>query len=572
MRNEAVFWYDGGMFGQRLFSLVVLLILFASPVFARHVSAEQISQFQADYEIHSDGSVGVRETIIYDFGASERHGILRNIPYTKTNSDGQKFILAFADFSVADHSGSLMQFTQTKESDEYILKIGDPNRLVNGVQTYVISYNVRGGISYFSDHDELYWNVTGNSSTVPVLAVKSSITLPGNITENDIKVVCFTGYSLSRESDCDTAVARGAVSVQTRNFLPAQAGLTIVVGFPKGIVAVVEPQTDPLTTPLARMLIITVIIIAVTVWYILLPLYIIWRWYTYGRDPRPSIGTASVWFDAPKTKTHRRLLAAEVGTLTDETADMRDIIATIVDLARRGYLRIVETKKNDFTFEKMSHDQKNDILEPFEKTLYEGIFSSLKSVRIKNLTLAAVISQVKDQLYESLVQNRFFNKNPNSTRTIYSVLGVFAFMTMNFPLGIVALVFGRAMPRKTIDGAQAGAVSRSLKQFLASQDEKLQFQAKNQLFFEKLLPYAVAFGVEKIWAMRFRDIDLKQPDWYQGYDSASVNSINLVSSLNRSLTNFSSVATPTRSSSGFSSGFSGGSSGGGGGGGGTSSW
>ena len=91
--------------------------------------------------------------------------------------------------------------------------------------------------------------------------------------------------------------------------------------------------------------------------------------------------------------------------------------------------------------------------------------------------------------------------------------------------------------------------------------------------FEKLLPYAVAFGVEKIWANRFKDIQLRQPEWYSGYGSSSrFNSVYFTNSLNSSFSSVRSAATPVSSSTGHSSGFSGGSSGGGGGGGGGGSW
>jgi uncharacterized membrane protein len=94
------------------------------------------------------------------------------------------------------------------------------------------------------------------------------------------------------------------------------------------------------------------------------------------------------------------------------------------------------------------------------------------------------------------------------------------------------------------------------------------------MFFEKLLPYAVAFGVEKVWAGRFKDIKLHNPDWYQSYDNRAFTTAYFLGSMNSSFSNFRTSATPTRSSSGFSSGFSsgGGFSGGGGGGGGGGSW
>jgi len=137
----------------------------------------------------------------------------------------------------------------------------------------------------------------------------------------------------------------------------------------------------------------------------------------------------------------------------------------------------------------------------------------------------------------------------------------------------VAFLFGRVMPRKTVFGAEAKNVAFSLKNFLTSQKRQLEFQADKQMMFERLLPFAVAFGVEKIWAKRFETLNITQPSWYHSYSSNNFNSYLLVNSLNSSFRSINTAATPTRSSSGFSSGFSGGGfSGGGGGGGGGGSW
>jgi uncharacterized membrane protein len=109
-----------------------------------------------------------------------------------------------------------------------------------------------------------------------------------------------------------------------------------------------------------------------------------------------------------------------------------------------------------------------------------------------------------------------------------------------------------------------------LKNFLSSQEENLDFQAEKQVFFERLLPYATAFGVEKVWAQRFEGLGLTNPDWYEGQFSPTQMAI-MSSILSNSVSGSISAAAP-KSSSGFGSGFSGGSSGGGGGGGGGGSW
>jgi len=235
-------------------------------------------------------------------------------------------------------------------------------------------------------------------------------------------------------------------------------------------------------------------------------------------------------------------------------------------------LKILEKKKGDFSLEKRSAMKKGDELEPFEKTLYDGIFSEGDILRLKDADLITPVSKTKKQLYEAVVLEKFFVTNPQSVRTKYAIIGGIALFTMNFPLALSAFIFGRAMPKKTMYGVQSAAVAKSLKNFIISQERQYAYQAKNQLLFEKFLPYAIVFGVEKIWADRFKDVGLKKPDWYDGYDVRTFNSIYLVNALSSSMHSVTTAATPTSSSSGFSSGFSGGSVGGGGGGGGGGSW
>ena len=214
----------------------------------------------------------------------------------------------------------------------------------------------------------------------------------------------------------------------------------------------------------------------------------------------------------------------------------------------------------------------NNTLLPFERKLLNGFFKDYDKIRLKDEELYETVEDVKKELYENVVREGLFPKNPQSIRTFYSAIGGIALGTLNLFLAAAAFIFGRNMPKKTVEGVNAFNVAKSLKNFLTSQERQLTFQADKQMFFEKLLPYAVAFGVEKIWAKRFETMNLKQPDWYQGYDSTNFNSVVLANSISSSFSSFRSAATPTSSSSGFSSGFSGGSSGGGGGGGGGGSW
>jgi hypothetical protein len=551
--------------------ILICLLLFFTVVFS--VRAEKIDSFDSKISINKDGTIDVKETIVYDFEDIDRHGILRNIPYIKTNTAGKKFKMDFSGFSVTDENSFAYRYTKSTIDSGISLKIGDPDRTISGVHTYIISYKVGGTLTYFSDHDELYWNITGNDWTVPITKATASVVLPKEISEENLRITCYTGSFGETGESCSSSINK-EIFIETDSPLSSYQGLTVVVGFPIDIVSRLEPKEviSFWETFIGKIVIFFLALLA-GIWYIFLPFHIIYKWYKEGRDPKGTTGVTTAWFDPPKNpKGNRFLTPAEVGTLGDETVDMKDISSMIIDLARRGFIKIEERAKKDFyLIQKSPKDRKASLL-PIEKLLLDKFFKSGTEIRLKTAELYSDVEEIKKKLYEQTVTEGLFPKNPQSVRTIYYAISFLALFTANFLLALVAFIFGRVMPRKTVEGVNAFHVAQSLKNFLTSQERQLKFQADKQLMFERLLPYAVAFGVEKIWAKRFENMNLKQPSWYSGYGTGQFNSVIFASSLNSSMTSFRSAATPTSSSSGFSSGFSGGSSGGGGGGGGGGSW
>jgi len=554
------------------------LFLLISSLSAQTISGEKIQSFAAQIKINKDGTIDVSEKITYDFDGLEKHGIYRTIPYIKKNNEGKRFQLDFKDISVTDENGQSYRYTISRTNDNLKVKIGDPDKTITGIHTYVINYQVFGALTYFSDHDELYWNVTGNEWSVPILSADALIELPSAVDKEENKPACYTGRLGSRLSDCQIYHLdndRKKMAGRVLKSLGAYEGLTIVIGFPKNIVAVLEPkEVVTFFDTIVGKIVIVFFILLTTFWYLGLPIYIIHRWFKYGRDPKTTIGVTTAWFDPPKSSDTKRFLTpGEVGTLGDETVDLKDISATIVDLARRGYLKIEERQKGDFYLVREDKPENSGLLD-FEKLLLKKFFKSKKIISLKEEKLYQEIEEIKGKLYQETVKIGLFAENPEKIRKIYYIIAGLAMVTFNFFLAAIAFLFGRNMPRKTINGVNAFTVAKSLKNFLSSQERQLKFQADNQLIFERLLPYAIVFGVEKIWAKRFADLDLKPPDWYQGYSADRFNSYLFVNSLNSSMGSFHLAATPTTSSSGFSSGFSsgGGFSGGGGGGGGGGSW
>lgn len=569
---------------KKLFAGIIGTILFLAAVPSVAVRAatipepaypgEHIGSYAVEQTVRQSGVVEITERIQYVFD-TPRHGIIRKIPYVKTNADGKSFRLTIDRIRVTDENGNSYRYDSSTDGRYLTLKIGDPDRTVTGTHAYDISYDVSGAVAYFPDHDELYWNSIGTEWDVPVLSGRVTVELPSSVAEAVIRSQCYTGAQGSTASDCTASVKGDVAAFQTTKLLGSGEGLTTVVGFPKGYVAVLEPkEVVPFFATTAGKVTLVLIVLFAVWWYLILPFVIAWKWWKYGRDPTPPMGEAKAWFSPPQTAKGRDLTPAETGALVDESVDNRDMFAAIVDLARRGFLTIIGGKNGEFELEKKKDWESGADVLPYERTLLDGIFAKKDLVKLRDLDLVSTIGKAAEQIYASMVSDGFFVKNPKTTRDLYTVLGVFAAITLNPLLAIAAFTFGRGMPRKTIDGAQAAAVGRSLKNFLMSQDKQLAFQAKNQMMFEKLLPYAVAFGVEVIWAKRFADVVLKQPDWYVAPGSGRFTGVAFARSIGTGYSKSFAYSATYHSSSGFSSGFSsgGGFSGGGGGGGGGGSW
>lgn len=537
------------------------------------LTGEYIQSYNTDTTIRTDGTVHVSESIEYIFD-EPRHGIIRTIPFVKTNANGKRYKMTFSQITVTDQKGAPLQFALSEIDDDVSIKIGDPDETITGFHTYVISYDVAGGMTYFPGHDEWYWNAIGTQWEVPIEFARATVAYPKGIAKERVHAECFSGPLESQEKSCKTTVSDAVVVVESSGMLAPLEGLTVVAALPKGSVAFLEPkELVPFFDTAFGKIVLGLLFVGGIIWYVIAPIFVVRYWWVAGRDPKPTIGEARAWFSPPKTKNLRTLTPAETGTLVDETADLRDIYASIVDLARRGYIKIVEVKKNTFDLEKAKEWDVSVDLAPFERELLTSLFGLKDRVSLKDLDIRVAFEKIKNLLYSSLVSDGFFPSNPQTIRVLYIVIAIMSVVTFNPILFLVSVTFGRHIPRKTLFGSEQAAIARSLKKFLVSQDKHLAFQAKKQMLFEKLLPFAVAFGVEVIWAKRFSDLGLARPDWYVSSTGGHFNSVVFASSIGHGMSASFSASIRSHSSSGYSSGFSGGgSSGGGGGGGGGGSW
>src|SRR3989344_3325771 len=217
--------------------LIFLIIIFGLFISANAFAAEKINSFDAVIKIREDAAIDVSERIEYDFEGVQRHGIFRKIPI-KYQARGGNFALRISDISVTDGNGAPYQFTTSYPGNNIQIKIGDPNVEITGRHIYTINYTIKRAINYFDDHDELYWNITGNEWPVTIGSAAAKIILPQKIASADIQADCFAGPFGSTQK-CNS-ILKGLGEADSVSFnenqLSAGEGLTIVVGFPKGAV------------------------------------------------------------------------------------------------------------------------------------------------------------------------------------------------------------------------------------------------------------------------------------------------------------------------------------------------
>lgn len=616
-------------FGRQAFVLACFLFVgfMPSAISAESEAAsEHVETFDVDITVGQSGVIDVVETIRYHFGTAERHGIYRDIPFEYANQNGTKRSMPVDVRSVTDADGEVARFEESRIGGYLRVKVGDPDRLITGTKTYVIRYSVRDAIGYFSDYDELYWNVTGNAWTVPIVESTVKIRLPEPVLGS--RFVCFVGPTGSTErcpaAPTDVTSPQNEFRASASRLLPAGSGMTVALGFPKGTVR--EP------TGLERLLHFfrenPLIVLPFGVFG-----FMFRRWWRDGRDPKGR-GTVVPEYDVPDSLSPLHMAALQDGRLTG-----KEIPAAVIDLAVKGHLVIERVMDDGIVFDTTDYSlletAKRPLAGSIESMLLEALFASTRSsvdvagvrkllatpqaklipdflkrsieaslpkeaVSTETTPRSVKVSELKNKFYtqipelqkravSDLVARRYFVASPQEVWGKYVLWGILLLVAAFFLIPIFELsganviailvtipiyfIFVYLMPRVTRDGAIMKERLLGLKDYLQiAEKRRLEFHnapEKTPELFEKLLPAALLLGVSDIWAKEFADISIAEPEWYRGGNASSFSAASFATDLG----GFNTAAASSLASAPSSSGSGGGGfSGGGGGGGGGGSW
>lgn len=566
---------------KRLFLLLLMLIGIPLGAHAQSVG-QSIQSFDVQAELDSERNLIVTENIQYDFGAIEKHGIYRNIPETY-NRDGATYGYDY-EVLLVQRDGFPEQYEVSRDGKMMNLKIGKADVTIQGKHRYTIRYKTNRAVNFFEDgHSELYWNVTGNEWQVPM--AKSSFLLipPNDNVASSTRFSCFTGAFGSQEAACEMQQEGNNFRVFTTRVLQPAEGMTVVFGFAKGVI-----REETANEKMMR--------IIGDNWYLVLPLFalalMLYLWSTKGKDP--SAETIIPQYEVPRGMSPMVLSAA----LGNGSIPDKGVTATIIDMARKGYLHIeygtkkilfIESQTYTFVMKKKPGDEATE----WERRLWDGMFSngSRERATIEDLKEDEFYKDVQSAKTKGVIELhklKIFAASPAVVRTIYLIGAFVVFMVVlvvtnqnalsnivAFITALIVAVFGWFMPKRTKEGTSIVAEVKGFKWFLSvTEEERIKFHnapARTPEQFMDFLPAAIALGVEKQWAKQFEDLHLAPPDWAEGNVSA-LNSIALASALSGMERAAASAYAPPSSAGSGGSGFSGGGSGGGGGGGGGGSW
>ncbi|MCX7041300.1 MAG: DUF2207 domain-containing protein [Gammaproteobacteria bacterium] len=567
---------------------MALCLLTWLAVLAPAAADERILSYDSDLTVRSDGSLDVVETIrVRAEGGNIRRGLYRDFPTRYKDRFGNRVVVDFELLGVERDGKPEPNFTERLSNGVRINTGNDQFLPTPGDFTFTLRYRTTRQLGFFADHDELYWNVTGLGWEFPIDVAQARVHLPAATASASLALDAYTGRSGEKGQDFQaSSPAPGEALFRSTRVLAPGEGLTIAVGFPKGIVA--EPTRGDRWRWFLRDNRGVLIGLA---GLLLLAGFYAWRWLLVGRDPPP--GPIFPHYMPPEGFS-----PGELRVLRRMGHDHASFAADIVDMAVRGFLQIHEGGKGAASGWRLVREPGASLesLAPNQRPLAARLFKESGEIELKNTEAARVSGAIAAHAgaIGKRLRPRYYATNAGSLWmgiAFSIVLGVIAFAVSGgngilalIALGVLGLVahgfFAYLVKAPSPEGRRLldeieglrlymGVAERDELKSLPSPSEPPPLDAKR---YEALLPYAMALDVEEAWTGKFiqavgaATAQQSTPTWYHGSSTGRMGLASMGSSLGSALTQqISSSSTPPGSSSG---GGGGGSSGGGGGGGG----
>ncbi|MDW8352470.1 MAG: DUF2207 domain-containing protein [Anaerolineae bacterium] len=515
--------------------LVILIGLLGSTVlFPTAARAETKSlvwlRLDTEIEVQPNGDLKITETNVIDFTSGTFSWGFRDLDLSR--------LIEVRDIRVTE-SGRPLETEVTTDDNTLRIKYYFLTPARDEQRTFVLNYTVVGATRYYDEGDQVFWAaVYSERAGFPVQNARAVVRLPAGATATNAEV-----YGVRADVK---GLGESVIIAEALEPIPSGSEMEVRVQFPHGIITGEPPPWQQAYDERRRFeetqkpfynfftLLLSLLILFGG------PSLALVLYYTRGRDP--NVGLVAEYLTEPPD-----VPPGVLGTLIDEKADIQDVVATLVDLARRGVLVMKESPvawlggaltTTDWVFAPGENFGKV-ALRPFEKKLVDALQldqgeRALSSFRNRFYTK---LPELQEALYQTMVNEGYYDRAPNTTRAVYtSLAGVLAVATVvafcfsiavlnqltdlaicpPFALAITAVAFAaiaQAMPVRTRKGADMRMRAEAFKRYLQNIEKYTDLKEAKDLF-DKFLPYAIAFGLEHSWTKKFAAADAPIPPWY----------------------------------------------------------
>jgi uncharacterized membrane protein YgcG len=415
------------MVRNKLSGLIIALAFVV--FFAGNVHAiEEILDWHSDITVAQDASMTVTETIqVRAEGSKIKRGIYRDFPTTYKDRAGNKVSVVFTLLAVERDGRPEPHYTKNQSNGIRIYAGQSDVFLKPGVYTYKITYRTDRQLGYFEEHDELYWNVTGNGWEMRILKATASVTLPPTVPPDTLRMTGYVGLQGSREQSVTWQVNNvGQASYTSGRPLNHREGLTIVLGWPKGHVA--EPSSAQRA---AFLFSDNKNFFAALAGLVILFAYYLWAWRKVGKDPEK--GTVIPRFEPPD-----KLSPAAMRYIMEMGFDNEAFAAAVINLAVKGYLTISEESKSlglsrVYTLRRTGEEPKIPLSRgehKLEARLFPGNSRTLKLEKENHKRISRAMNALKDLLTEEYQKTTFVNNGGYMAAGVLISIAVIIFIGM----------------------------------------------------------------------------------------------------------------------------------------------
>ena len=395
-----------------------------------------ITKYDVEIVVDEHNKYSIKENIDTYFNVS-KHGIIRRIPLYNNiiRQDGtrERNRVLISNVHVNE------EFASSRESYNYVLKIGSADKTLMGKHSYSISYDYDLGLDKNNKFDELYFNIIGTEWDTDISNVTFKITMPKEFDASKLGF-SYGRYGYSNTDNISYDVDGNVITGSFEGTLLAGEGLNVRLELPEGYFIRKSVGSSLLEC-----------------WYYIIPIlgvlisYLIWK--KYGKDDQV---VDVVSFYPPENMNSLDVAFAKKGSVNSN-----DAVSLLVYLASKGYIKIVEDKKSKsrFTIQKVKeYDGNNKEEELFFRGLFKKVWDSISSDELNEsfyLTINSILTKKnstanRKEIFNSKSSNKryilfLFMLITSSLSTIIPALGyklsdvIFSIIICNL-IGIVALI------------------------------------------------------------------------------------------------------------------------------------